>query len=86
MNAKLDSTVTARPVTRETFDQVLVPTYAPAAMVPVRGSGLDLWDQTGKHYLDFTSGIARTTRSTVSFLLIGYSSAMLTRFSISCCT
>ena len=61
MNAKLDSTVTARPVTRETFDQVLVPTYAPAAMVPVRASGLDLWDQSGKHYLDFTSGIAVTS-------------------------
>ncbi len=58
MNAKLDSTVTARPVTRETYDQVLVPTYAPAAMVPVRGAGLDVWDQSGKHYLDFTSGIA----------------------------
>ena len=58
MNAKLDTTVTTRPVTRQTFDEVLVPTYAPAAMVPVRGSGLDLWDQEGKHYLDFTSGIA----------------------------
>jgi len=62
MNAKLDSGVTsgstARPVTRQTFDEVLVPTYAPAAMVPVRASGLDVWDQEGKHYLDFTSGIA----------------------------
>jgi len=58
MNAKLDSGVTTRPVTRETFDQVLVPTYAPAAMVPVKASGLDLWDQNGKHYIDFTSGIA----------------------------
>ena len=29
-------------------------------MVPVRASGLDLWDQNGKHYLDFTSGIAVT--------------------------
>ena len=58
MNAKLDSGVTTRPVTRETFDDVLVPTYAPAAMVPVRAQGLDLWDQNGKHYLDFTSGIA----------------------------
>jgi succinylornithine transaminase family protein len=58
MNAKLDTTVTTRPVTRQTFDEVLVPTYAPAAMVPVRASGLDLWDQEGKHYLDFTSGIA----------------------------
>ncbi|MCE3261901.1 MAG: argD [Pseudoduganella sp.] len=58
MNAKLDSTVTTRPVTRQTFDEVIVPTYAPAQMVPVRASGLDLWDQNGKHYLDFTSGIA----------------------------
>jgi succinylornithine aminotransferase len=58
MNAKLDSTATARPVTRATFDQVLVPTYAPAAMVPVRALGLDLWDQDGKQYLDFTAGIA----------------------------
>ena len=60
MNAKLESTVTTRPVTRQTFDEVLVPTYAPAAMVPVRASGLDLWDQNGKHYLDFTAGIAVT--------------------------
>jgi acetylornithine/N-succinyldiaminopimelate aminotransferase len=58
MNAKLDSGVTTRPVTRQTFDEVLVPTYAPAGMVPVRASGLDVWDQDGKHYLDFTSGIA----------------------------
>jgi len=58
MNAKLDSGVTTRPVTRQTFDQVLVPTYAPAEMVPVRARGLDVWDQEGKHYLDFTSGIA----------------------------
>jgi acetylornithine/N-succinyldiaminopimelate aminotransferase len=58
MNAKLDSTVTTRPVTRQTYDEVLVPTYAPAQMVPVRAAGLDLWDQEGKRYLDFTSGIA----------------------------
>ncbi len=58
MNAKLDSGVTTRPVTRQTFDEVLVPTYAPAAMVPVRAAGLEVWDQEGKRYLDFTSGIA----------------------------
>lgn len=58
MNAKLESGATTRPVTRDTFDEVLVQTYAPAAMVPVRAAGLDLWDQAGKHYLDFTSGIA----------------------------
>ncbi|WP_311196986.1 acetylornithine/succinylornithine family transaminase [Rugamonas apoptosis] len=50
--------MTTRPVNRQTFDEVLVPTYAPSAMVPVRGAGLDLWDQNGKQYLDFTSGIA----------------------------
>jgi predicted acetylornithine/succinylornithine family transaminase len=61
MNAKLDSTATVRSVTRQTFDQVLVPTYAPAAMVPVRAQGLDLWDQQGKQYLDFTAGIAVTS-------------------------
>jgi succinylornithine aminotransferase len=61
MNAKLDSHLTTLPVTRATFDEVLVPTYAPAAMVPVRASGLDLWDQAGKHYLDFTAGIAVTS-------------------------
>ena len=58
MNANLDSGVTTRPVTRQTFDEVLVPTYAPAAMVPVRAKGLEVWDQEGKRYLDFTSGIA----------------------------
>ncbi|MGZ8320380.1 MAG: acetylornithine/succinyldiaminopimelate transaminase, partial [Telluria sp.] len=61
MNAKLDAGLTTRTVTRDTFDEVLVPTYAPAAMVPVRAAGLDLWDQAGKHYLDFTSGIAVTS-------------------------
>lgn len=60
MNAN-DAGLTTRAVTRETFDEVLVPTYAPAAMVPVRASGLDLWDQAGKHYLDFTAGIAVTS-------------------------
>lgn len=45
-------------VTRQTFDEVIVPTYAPSAFIPVRGSGLDLWDQDDKHYLDLTAGIA----------------------------
>jgi succinylornithine aminotransferase len=51
----------AAPVNRQTFDEVLVPTYAPSAMVPVRASGLDLWDQSGKQYLDLTGGIAVTS-------------------------
>jgi acetylornithine/N-succinyldiaminopimelate aminotransferase len=57
----LDASAATRPVNRDTFDQVHVQTYAPAAMVPVRAAGLDLWDQSGKHYLDFTSGIAVTS-------------------------
>ena len=61
MNAKPDSTLSVRPVTRATFDEVLVPTYAPAAMVPVRAAGLELWDQEGRRYLDFTAGIAVTS-------------------------
>ena len=48
-------------VTRQTFDEVMVPTYAPAAMVLVRGAGLEVWDQEGKRYLDFTAGIAVTS-------------------------
>jgi succinylornithine transaminase family protein len=45
-------------VTRQTFDEVIVPTYAPSAFIPVRGSGLDLWDSNGRQYLDLTAGIA----------------------------
>jgi len=48
-------------VTRKTFDTVIVPTYAPSAVVPVRGAGLEVWDQDGKRYLDFTAGIAVTS-------------------------
>lgn len=51
----------AEPVARQTFDEVMVPTYAPSAMVPVRAQGLYLWDQSGKQYLDFTAGIGVTS-------------------------
>jgi succinylornithine aminotransferase len=47
-------------VDRKTFDEVIVPTYAPSALLPVRALGLDLWAQDGKRYLDFTGGIAVT--------------------------
>ncbi|KRB84645.1 acetylornithine/succinylornithine family transaminase [Noviherbaspirillum sp. Root189] len=50
----------ADPVSRQTFNEVMVPTYAPSDMVPVRAQGLDLWDQQGKQYLDLTAGIAVT--------------------------
>ncbi len=45
-------------VTRATFDEVMVPNYAPAGFVPVKGLGARLWDQDGREYLDFAGGIA----------------------------
>ena len=45
-------------VNRSTFDQVMVPNYAPQAMIPVRGEGSRIWDQDGREYLDFAGGIA----------------------------
>ncbi|MBD1387958.1 aspartate aminotransferase family protein [Neiella sp. HB171785] len=45
-------------ITRQTFDQVMAPNYAPAAMIPVRGEGSRVWDQEGKEYIDFAGGIA----------------------------
>jgi acetylornithine/N-succinyldiaminopimelate aminotransferase len=48
------------PVSREWFDEVMVPNYAPAAIIPVRGEGSRLWDQAGRDYIDFAGGIAVT--------------------------
>lgn len=45
-------------VSRETFDEVMVPNYNPAAMVPVKGVGSRVWDQKGDEYIDFAGGIA----------------------------
>lgn len=47
-------------VSRKTFDEVMVPNYAPNEIVPVRGEGARLWDQQGREYLDFACGIAVT--------------------------
>ena len=48
------------PVTRATFDEVMVPCFAPAAFLPVRGEGSRVWDQSGRMYIDFASGVAVT--------------------------
>lgn len=45
-------------VTRDTFNDVMVPNYNPAAMVPVRGEGSRVWDQDNVEYIDFAGGIA----------------------------
>ncbi|CAM3068342.1 MULTISPECIES: aspartate aminotransferase family protein [Pseudomonas] len=46
------------PVQRADFDQVMVPNYAPAAFIPVRGEGSRVWDQSGRELIDFAGGIA----------------------------
>lgn len=46
------------PVARADFDQVMVPNYAPAGFIPVRGAGSRVWDQSGRELLDFAGGIA----------------------------
>ena len=45
-------------VQRTDFDQVMVPNYAPAGFIPVRGAGSRVWDQSGRELVDFTGGIA----------------------------
>ncbi|MFM1347995.1 aspartate aminotransferase family protein [Yersinia proxima] len=47
-------------VTRSTFDQVILPVYAPAQFIPVKGKGSRVWDQQGTEYIDFAGGIAVT--------------------------
>lgn len=43
---------------RELFDEVMVPNYNPSAVIPVKGEGSRVWDQTGKEFIDFAGGIA----------------------------
>lgn len=45
-------------ITRELFDDVMVPNYAPAGIIPVKGQGSRVWDQNDKEYIDFAGGIA----------------------------
>jgi succinylornithine aminotransferase len=49
------------PVTRASFDQWMVPCYAPANFIPVRGAGSRVWDQQGRMYIDFAAGVAVTS-------------------------
>ena len=45
-------------VSRALFDQVMVPTYSPSAVIPVKGEGSRVWDQQDNEYVDFAGGIA----------------------------
>ncbi|MEN9975582.1 MAG: hypothetical protein RLZZ282_1588 [Verrucomicrobiota bacterium] len=44
--------------TTERFSQHVLPTYGRFPLVPVRGEGCRLWDESGNCYLDFCTGIA----------------------------
>ena len=46
------------PIQRVDFDQFMVPNYAPAPFIPVRGQGSRVWDQSGRELVDFAGGIA----------------------------
>ncbi|QOL26088.1 aspartate aminotransferase family protein [Thalassotalea sp. LPB0316] len=46
------------PVNRALFDEVMVPNYAPSAVIPVRGKGSRVWDQNDNELIDFAGGIA----------------------------
>lgn len=45
-------------VERSLFDDVMVPCYSPMEMIPVKGQGARVWDQSGNEYIDFAGGIA----------------------------
>ena len=45
------------PSLKELHHQYVMPSYAPGLTL-VRGSGVSVWDDTGKEYLDFMAGIA----------------------------
>lgn len=48
-------------IPRAVFDSVMVPNYAPSAIIPVRGAGARWFDQAGRDYIDFAGGIAVNT-------------------------
>ncbi|ALS35070.1 acetylornithine/N-succinyldiaminopimelate aminotransferase [Pseudoalteromonas translucida KMM 520] len=45
-------------VTRDLFNDVMVPNYNPSAVIPVRGVGSRVWDQDNNEFIDFAGGIA----------------------------
>ncbi len=44
--------------TADTYSQFVLPTYGRFQLVPERAEGVYLWDNEGKRYLDFCTGIA----------------------------
>jgi acetylornithine/N-succinyldiaminopimelate aminotransferase len=57
-------------VSRQTFNEVMVPNYQPSDIIPVRGEGSRLWDQQGREYMDLAGGIAVTVLGHASPIMI----------------
>jgi acetylornithine/succinyldiaminopimelate/putrescine aminotransferase len=47
--------------TRELYDRYVIPTYGRFDLRLARGKGCEVWDESGKRYLDFGAGIAVTS-------------------------
>lgn len=50
--------MTIQGINRATYDNVMLPIYSPAAFIPVKGKGSQVWDQQGQRYIDLAGGIA----------------------------
>ncbi|QCI18486.1 aspartate aminotransferase family protein [Buchnera aphidicola (Aphis nasturtii)] len=48
-------------VTRNSFNNFILPFYNPPSFIPIKGKGSRIWDQQGKEYVDFSGGIAVTS-------------------------
>ena len=48
--------------TRESYDQVMMPNYAPGDVIPVRGCGSRVWDQAGTESVSYTHLTLPTNR------------------------
>src|SRR6478609_11255585 len=46
---------------RELYDRYVIPTYGRFDLRLARGKGCEVWDESGKRYLDFGAGIAVTS-------------------------
>jgi len=44
--------------TAELYDAYVMKNYNRAPLTIVRGAGVSVWDDAGREYLDFTSGVA----------------------------
>jgi len=56
--------------TAEKLAKYVLPTYVHFSVAPVRGEGTLLWDENGKRYLDFCSGLATCTLGHGNKLLV----------------